>query len=527
MGYLGVDCGSGDLALRELEHPNTIPILVLENRGDLGALDGVRAFFDKELDLRGIKAVAIMNKFDMMIMHASSELGTATKWNQWADAWERSETKYHAWFNVGVPPGNASQDLEARLRESHSNEEQLIQTWKKRCGSLASWPEDIRFGLASFEEYVHSEQWHKLSSFVEAVKPKLPALVDDEQSLFLPRLQDHLLQDLTQLVSDGQKIWNGHLESGLYSTLVKKTLRQELDWLKEQKLDHRVRAMMRMFETGDRRQGVKRNVDCEAPAASDDRKPNGLQHWLVDAVCYAETCVLGLNATTRFSSCVERFAFACLWLNTTFHYTPEFFRNAMADQQKQSPNTAIMEYKRSMCSRVFRPLVEMMAVLLEDQFMRSMDAPFESEMVDQSGWFVSLIQAEVSVEDIRKAHREQALSLAQRSLMQYSRQFQCGKKRNLFMRQCSESPVIQVKTLAQASGREFRSLMDKDVQTLEAQLVHSFSDDESAEVFRLNQTLSVPKEEQKGGQRQYSAEALGRRQVLLKSWSSVSCFVIP
>ena len=423
-----------EMALAELEDPSAIPILVLPSN-DPGSADPARQAFDALLDGRETPAVAIVNKFDEKIWEAASELGSGAKWNQWVESWHRQTpeqmNRYSAWFMVGVPPGDPKEDLVTRLTESHAKEELLIQQWRQRCGPEALWPEPIKFGLASFEEFVHKQQAERLSSFVANVRPLLLDLQDKERAL-MPRKHEgygRLLKQLAFVVTEGQTIWQGQLASGLFSQQVKKTLQQELEWLKSQSMSDRAFSMMHMLETGDWQQAVgprdarKEPLDPSTfpPGASgsSDRQISAarlrmqtLQFWLVDTVYTSETHLLGLTASTRFADCIERFAFVCLWLHTTANYDLEFFRNSVSNQQHQTANNAIREYKKAMCARVFRPLAELMKLMLQEQFVRSMDAPFDSEQKDQRPWFQEMQKHHMDVEEIRKTYRQEVAASA-------------------------------------------------------------------------------------------------------------------
>ena len=424
------------MALKELEDKNAIPILVLQS-SDPRSAEPARQAFEKLLEGRGNQAVAIMNKFDEKILQPESELGNATKWNQWVQSWNNQAAeqtgRYSAWFMVGVPPGNPNQDLVTRLKESGAKEEELIQGWRKRCGAEAQWPKAIKFGLASFEELVHNQQSEKLANFVNTVGPRLDELRRSEPDHLPSKPQggSGLLQKMAFIVTEGQSIWEGKLESGQFTGKVKKTLPQELDWLKEQKMGQRAEHIIDMLESGNWQKAVGPTVepiaasadDLATPAAPDmntasadggdsmsaaRRRKEYLQTWLVKTVHASDTHLLGLTATRRFAECIERFAFSFLFLHTTRNYTLEFFRNSVSDQQQQSANNAIKEYKKSMCARVFRPLVELMRIVLEDQFVRSMDAPFDSDQRDQKQWFRALRKEGLEVENIRKTYEQEA-----------------------------------------------------------------------------------------------------------------------
>eukprot|EP00438_Fugacium_kawagutii_P007119 Skav222892 [mRNA] locus=scaffold1102:228290:229825:- [translate_table: standard] len=396
-----------NMALKELEDPSAIPILVLPCT-DPRSADSAREAFEKLLDDRETPAVIIYNKFDEKIMEDASELGNLQKWSEWLRSWgsqsEDTRRRFSACFMVGVPPGNPNEDLVTRLKASHRKEERLIQQWKKRCGPDAMWPSTIKFGLASFEEFVHTQQSEKLLRFVDRVRPKLEELRKDEQDLLPQKKEDcrSLMKQLASVVTEGQKIWEGRLEPGLFPEGVKRTLEQELDWLKDQKMGDRALKILMVLETG---QFPEEVVDAASGVSQENR---GLRRWLVELVPHSETHLLGLNAPTRFADWIVRYAFVYLWKHTTRHYNLEFFRNSVSDQQNQSPNNAIKEYKKAMCARLFRPLAELMRIMLQDQFVRSMEAPFDSSQRDLKPWFQSLQTESVEVEALRDVYGKEA-----------------------------------------------------------------------------------------------------------------------
>ena len=70
----------------------------------------------------------------------------------------------------------------------------------------------------------------------------------------------------------------------------------------------------------------------------------------------------------------------------------------------------------------------------------------------------------------------------------------------------------QVTRVAQMCGEEFGRMMENDIETLESELFHSFSDDESAEFIRRNTVLGDSTHfGRDGGNYQYSPDALARR----------------
>lgn len=77
---------------------------------------------------------------------------------------------------------------------------------------------------------------------------------------------------------------------------------------------------------------------------------------------------------------------------------------------------------------------------------------------------------------------------------------------------------MQARDIANMSGEEFGRMIENDIETLESELFHGFSDDESANFVRQNHVLGGSNcgEHEDSHKYQFSKEALARRSELFK-----------